>query len=65
MIVIGSAPGAAGMAVVPSACNDGLDNDGDARIDFDPATAADPAFQAGSGDPGCRTAASIKENPQC
>lgn len=48
------------------ACDDGIDDDGDGRIDFDPATKADvPAFQAGSGDPGCFDARALLENPKC
>ncbi len=51
------------------ACDDGLDNDGDGRADFDPVTWADPggvgSFAAGSGDPGCRSPGSAREDPQC
>ena len=39
------------------ACNDGIDNDGDGTIDFDP----DPML----GDPGCRNADWKIENPDC
>jgi hypothetical protein len=39
------------------ACNDGLDNDGDGRIDFDPVTRANPGDEnnppSGVGDPVC------------
>lgn len=45
------------------ACIDGLDNDGDGRIDFDPATLADP--QAGAGDPGCGSPTWATESPAC
>lgn len=50
-------------------CDDGIDNDGDGRIDFDPLTFASPGDQwtlpSGSGDPGCRSASSSTESPQC
>ena len=46
-------------------CDNGLDDDGDGRIDFDPVTFADPAFAAGSGDPGCRDPGWAFESPQC
>ena len=50
-------------------CADGLDNDGDGRIDFDPVTHADPGDQytppSGSGDPGCYSPSWVTESPQC
>ena len=50
-------------------CSDGIDNDDDGRIDFDPATYANPGDEttppSGSGDPGCRDAARITESPAC
>ena len=53
----------------PPACSDGIDNDEDGWIDFDPVTFANPGDQftppSGSGDPGCRNAAGITEDPQC
>ena len=53
----------------PPACFDGIDNDDDGRIDFDPVTFANPGDQftppSGSGDPGCFNAAWFTEDPQC
>jgi unsaturated chondroitin disaccharide hydrolase len=50
-------------------CDDGVDNDGDGRIDFDPVTYADPGDQhnppSGSGDPGCGDPSWDSESPQC
>jgi len=46
-------------------CDDGIDNDGDGRIDFDPITQSDPEFAAGRGDPGCAAPASSSESPVC
>jgi hypothetical protein len=46
-------------------CDNGLDDDGDGRADFDPETAADPVFQAGTGDPGCLGPSSAFESPKC
>ena len=46
-------------------CNDGIDNDSDGRIDFDPLTAADPTGLAGVGDAGCRDPNWAFEAPQC
>jgi hypothetical protein len=50
-------------------CNDGLDNDGDGRIDFDPVTFANPGDEytppSGSGDPGCKDPSWFTENPRC
>ncbi len=46
-------------------CDDGIDNDDDGRTDFDPETFADPAAQAGSGDPGCKNPTWPTENPEC
>jgi formylglycine-generating enzyme required for sulfatase activity len=50
-------------------CGDGLDNDGDGRIDFDPATAASPGDEttppAGSGDPACTGPDADREASQC
>ena len=51
------------------ACNDGVDNDGDGRIDFDPVTFDSPGDQftppAGSGDPGCLNPSGSTESPEC
>ncbi len=46
-------------------CDNGLDDDGDGRADFDPVTAADPDFLAGSGDPVCRTPNWTREHSAC
>jgi thermitase len=50
-------------------CRDGIDNDGDGRIDFDPVTFADPGDEstppAGSGDPGCKNPSWFSEEPRC
>jgi len=46
-------------------CDNGFDDDGDGRADFDPATLADPLFQAGVGDPGCHAPDWPEEDPQC
>jgi len=50
-------------------CDDGLDNDGDGRTDFDPVTFADPGDEstlpAGVGDPGCKDPGWHTESPQC
>ena len=46
-------------------CGDGIDNDGDGRIDFDSVTFNDPSFQAGSGDPGCSDPSDATESPEC
>jgi predicted phosphodiesterase len=50
-------------------CSDGIDNDGDGRIDFDPVTVADPGDQttppSGTGDPGCLVPAWRTESPDC
>jgi hypothetical protein len=50
-------------------CDDGADNDGDGRIDFDPATQAAPGDEAtlpsGSGDPGCISPTGFTESPSC
>ena len=49
-----------------SQCSDGIDNDGDGRVDFDPVTHADaPTYAAGTGDPGCASAAGATESPRC
>ena len=49
-------------------CDDGIDNDGDGRSDFDPVTFASPGdaitLPAGVGDPGCWNP-SWFEAPQC
>jgi hypothetical protein len=50
-------------------CEDGIDNDGDGRIDFDPVTFANPGDEdnlpSGSGDPGCFNPYWFTESPQC
>jgi len=51
--------------VAAPACNDGVDNDGDGRTDFDPATFADPLFVAGVGDPACHSPGWLRETVQC
>jgi len=53
----------------PPACSDGVDNDGDGRIDFDPVTFANPGDEnndpAGQGDPACKSPMFSRENAQC
>jgi hypothetical protein len=50
-------------------CSDGFDNDGDSRVDFDPATFANPGDQTtppgGDGDPGCGALTWSTESPEC
>jgi hypothetical protein len=50
-------------------CDDGADNDGDLRIDFDPVTFASPGNEttlpAGVGDPGCKTPSWPNEKRGC
>jgi len=46
-------------------CADGIDNDEDGRIDFDPVTLADPLFVAGTGDPACAAAEWPTETSRC
>lgn len=46
-------------------CDDGVDNDGDARSDYDPRTMADPSFAAGAGDRGCFQPYWVSESPAC
>jgi len=45
------------------ACSNGIDDDGDGGVDFDPITAADPT--QGTGDPGCLDPAWPVEDPAC
>ncbi len=51
------------------ACSDGVDNDGDGKIDFDLATFASPGDEntppAGVGDPVCLSPSFARENSQC
>lgn len=57
------------VATVAAECADGIDNDGDGRIDFDPVTFASPGDEttppAGSGDPACASADFHTESAQC
>ncbi|MCP3983728.1 MAG: hypothetical protein GY723_05030 [bacterium] len=50
-------------------CSDGIDNDGDGRIDFDPITFVNPGDEntlpSGSGDPGCWGPSWTTESPKC
>ena len=53
----------------PPACSDGVDNDNDGGIDFDPVTFANPGNKttppSGTGDPGCLFPAWGTERPPC
>jgi len=57
------------IATVAGECADGIDNDGDGRIDFDPSTFADPGDEttppAGGGDPACQGLGFPRESSQC
>jgi len=56
-------------AVLPEperfACNDGIDNDGDGKIDFDGGASANQGVALGPPDPGCAVPYATSENPQC
>ncbi len=55
----------AGFNIAPpgSECSNGVDDDGDGGMDYDPATFADPS--AGAGDPGCPSPRAATESPRC
>lgn len=46
-------------------CNDGLDNDGDGKFDFDGGASANNGVPLGAADPGCHDASSAVEDPAC
>jgi hypothetical protein len=46
-------------------CSDGIDNDGDGRIDFDGGASADGGVPLAPPDRGCKDATSPTENPAC
>jgi sulfatase modifying factor 1 len=57
------------VATLAGECADGIDNDGDGRIDFDPVTFASPGDEstppAGAGDPACQSPSFPREDAGC
>jgi len=54
-----------GVANLRPDCSDGIDNDGDGKLDFDGGASANHGVALGPADPGCPLADAAPENPQC